>query len=293
MPTFMWNINAEFAGHPTFFANDGALCFTCAGHGPPWVAKQLGATKVGILAYGIAQSSKDCAKGLQNVVQEVPDRRSRVLRRLARLRPTRSARRCRQMKEKGVDVRHDVRRPAGVVHARQGDAEAGHEGGAVAAAGLRPRLRREERRAARGFARQPAVPRLRERSRRSPRSQKLYEWAGKAGVQVRELTAVGWQLAAEFYTGLAGRRTELLAGGRRQLPQHADRTGATTDSSSRSTGPRATPIPRTIPSVLGPTRVRELREGRRTASSFRCTASPASRGSASNATTRRSTTRRT
>jgi hypothetical protein len=37
-----------------------------------------------------------------------------------------------------------------------------------------------------------------------PEIAKLYEWAGKINVQVHELTAVGWQLAAEFYTGLAG-----------------------------------------------------------------------------------------
>ena len=31
-PVFMWNINSQFAGHPSFFASYGALCFTCAGH---------------------------------------------------------------------------------------------------------------------------------------------------------------------------------------------------------------------------------------------------------------------
>ena len=68
----MWNINPEFAGHPTFFANEGALCFTCAGHVLPWLAQQLGATKVGVLAYGIAQQSKDCATGIQNSFTKYP-----------------------------------------------------------------------------------------------------------------------------------------------------------------------------------------------------------------------------
>src|SRR3954462_15961829 len=55
-PVFMWNINKEFNGHPTFFANDPALCFTCAGHAGPYLAKQLGATKVGIIGYAVDQS---------------------------------------------------------------------------------------------------------------------------------------------------------------------------------------------------------------------------------------------
>src|SRR5262249_16208484 len=71
-PVFMWNINPEFAGHPTFFANEGALCFTCAGHGAPYLAKQLNVTKVGVLAYGIAAQSKDCAAGLRNSFVKYP-----------------------------------------------------------------------------------------------------------------------------------------------------------------------------------------------------------------------------
>ena len=61
-PTFIWNINAEFAGHNNFFADKGALCFKCAGHVLPWIAKQLGITKFGVIAYAVAQST-DCATG--------------------------------------------------------------------------------------------------------------------------------------------------------------------------------------------------------------------------------------
>ena len=71
-PVFMWNINAEFAGHPTFFANDGALCFTCAGHVGPWLAKQLHATKIGLLAYGGAPQSADCATGVKASFAKYP-----------------------------------------------------------------------------------------------------------------------------------------------------------------------------------------------------------------------------
>jgi ABC-type branched-subunit amino acid transport system substrate-binding protein len=64
VPTFGWNINAEWTGPTNFFPNEAALCFTCAGPVVPWVAKQLGATKVGVLAYNVPQSA-DCLKGDQ------------------------------------------------------------------------------------------------------------------------------------------------------------------------------------------------------------------------------------
>jgi branched-chain amino acid transport system substrate-binding protein len=69
-PTFIWNINPEFAGNNNMFADKGALCFKCAGHVLPWVAKQLGATKVGIIAYGISAESTDCADGIRNSFQQ-------------------------------------------------------------------------------------------------------------------------------------------------------------------------------------------------------------------------------
>jgi len=71
-PTFIWNINPEFAGNNNMFADKGALCFKCAGHILPWVAKQLGATKIGIIAYGVAAESTDCADGIKNSFQKYP-----------------------------------------------------------------------------------------------------------------------------------------------------------------------------------------------------------------------------
>jgi ABC-type branched-subunit amino acid transport system substrate-binding protein len=61
-PTFIWNINPEFAGHNNIFANEGALCFTCSGPTLPWLAKQIGAKKVAILGYSIP-SSQQCGTG--------------------------------------------------------------------------------------------------------------------------------------------------------------------------------------------------------------------------------------
>ena len=49
-PTFIWNINPEMPGHDNIFANSPAICFGCAGQIVPYVAQQLKATKVGVLA---------------------------------------------------------------------------------------------------------------------------------------------------------------------------------------------------------------------------------------------------
>jgi ABC-type branched-subunit amino acid transport system substrate-binding protein len=65
-PTFIWNINPEMAGKNNIFGNTGAICFKCPSHFQPFIAKQLNATKIGIIAYGVSQESKDCAAGARN-----------------------------------------------------------------------------------------------------------------------------------------------------------------------------------------------------------------------------------
>jgi ABC-type branched-subunit amino acid transport system substrate-binding protein len=72
MPTFIWNINPEMAGHDNIFANSGALCFDCTGQIAPYIAKQLGAKKVGVLAYGVANQSKLCAQGIKKSFEKYP-----------------------------------------------------------------------------------------------------------------------------------------------------------------------------------------------------------------------------
>jgi ABC-type branched-subunit amino acid transport system substrate-binding protein len=70
-PSFIWNINQEMAGHNNIFGNEGALCNGCPGAGVPWLAKQLGAKKVGVLAYGVP-SSKSCGQGFQQSFSKFP-----------------------------------------------------------------------------------------------------------------------------------------------------------------------------------------------------------------------------
>jgi ABC-type branched-subunit amino acid transport system substrate-binding protein len=67
-PTFGWNINAEYGDRNALFGNESALCngASCTGITGSWLAKKAGVTKVGVLAYGVNQSSIDCGKGTVN-----------------------------------------------------------------------------------------------------------------------------------------------------------------------------------------------------------------------------------
>ena len=77
VPTFGWDINAEWgseqgAGPPNLFGEKGSYyCFTCASQLAPWLARQVKAKKVGVLAYQAPQSA-DCAKGLQSSFDKYP-----------------------------------------------------------------------------------------------------------------------------------------------------------------------------------------------------------------------------
>jgi ABC-type branched-subunit amino acid transport system substrate-binding protein len=201
-PTFMWNINPEFAGHPTFFANEGALCFTCPGHGLPYLAKQLKAAKVGVLAYGIAQQSKDCATGIKNSFAKYPTAQIAYFDdSLGYAQPLGAQ--VTQMKQKGVtfvmtcvDLQESY--TLGKEMQKQGmqavqELPNGYDPDFVAknASLLEGDIVSPQFLA---FEVQPQITEI----------QNLYKYAAEIGVQVHELTAIGWILGSELYTGLAG-----------------------------------------------------------------------------------------
>src|SRR5436853_3281415 len=89
VPTFGWNINAEWCSTTTnvqqineretngqglnsgtcdrtnLFGEKGSyLCFTCPSIVPSFIAQKVGATKVGVMAYTAPQSA-ECAKGIE------------------------------------------------------------------------------------------------------------------------------------------------------------------------------------------------------------------------------------
>jgi ABC-type branched-subunit amino acid transport system substrate-binding protein len=202
-PVFMWNINSEFAGHPTFFANDSALCFTCAGHIGPWLAKELKVTKIGLLAYGGAPQSADCATGVKasfakygGAAKVVFDDES-----IGFAQPL--GPQVTKMKQKGVQfvltcvdlqeaftLAQEMKKQG--LNASQQLPE-GYDQNFIAKNGalldgsiVIPQFL--------AFEQTPQIPEIKD----------LFKWADKIGVQVSELTAVGWQIASEFYTGLRG-----------------------------------------------------------------------------------------
>jgi len=75
VPTFGWNINTEWSGttadpKANLFAQTGSyICFTCASPVQPWLANQMGAHKIGLLAYSVPQSA-ECADGTVNSFQK-------------------------------------------------------------------------------------------------------------------------------------------------------------------------------------------------------------------------------
>src|SRR5713226_1696511 len=65
VPTFGWNINAEWNDGPNLFGEKGSyLCFTCPQFSPAYIAQQIGAKNVAILAYTAPQSAQ-CASGME------------------------------------------------------------------------------------------------------------------------------------------------------------------------------------------------------------------------------------
>jgi ABC-type branched-subunit amino acid transport system substrate-binding protein len=69
VPTFGWNIHPEFGGHRALFGQIAPLCLGCVGRGVPYIAREVGATTVGILAYNSTENSKRCADGIRRSIE--------------------------------------------------------------------------------------------------------------------------------------------------------------------------------------------------------------------------------
>ena len=200
-PTFMWNINPEFAGHQTFFADVPAICFTCATHGLPYLARQLHATKVGVLAYGIAQQSKDCAKGIQNSFAKYPTAQIAYFdASLGFAQPL--GPQVTQMKQKGVTfVMTCVDLQESFTLAKEMQKQGMHAVQELPN-GYDPDFVAKNAALMEGdivvvqFVALEVTPQI-------PEIQNLFKYAAKINVPVHELTAYGWILASELYAGLA------------------------------------------------------------------------------------------
>jgi hypothetical protein len=70
VPTFGWNVNAEWGNGPNLFGDKGSF-FGYARAYPmlSWFARSIGAKRVGIVSYSVPQST-DCAKGDQASIEK-------------------------------------------------------------------------------------------------------------------------------------------------------------------------------------------------------------------------------
>lgn len=73
IPTFGWNIQQEWQNGPNLFGEKGSyLDFTGGGPLLPFLAREIGAEQIGVLAYNVPQSS-DCLTGIENSFEEYGD----------------------------------------------------------------------------------------------------------------------------------------------------------------------------------------------------------------------------
>jgi branched-chain amino acid transport system substrate-binding protein len=104
MPTFIWNINQEFAGKPNIFGNLGALCFACKGQLLPFLAQEEHFTKVAALAYGSPAASPKCAAGIKASFEQYPSAKMVYFDDKMRIGQPDLSAQVSQMKEKGVQL---------------------------------------------------------------------------------------------------------------------------------------------------------------------------------------------
>jgi len=78
IPTFGFTINTEWEGNEeepraNLFGQSGSfLCFNCASPVLPWLAKELGAKRIGVLAYAVPQAAL-CADGIEAAFEKYGD----------------------------------------------------------------------------------------------------------------------------------------------------------------------------------------------------------------------------
>lgn len=201
-PTFIWNINPEFAGKPTFFANVSALCFDCAGHSLPFLAKELGAKKVGVLAYGVAAQSVDCASGIKKSFEAYPTAEIVFFDdTLGYAAPVGSQ--VSEMKKKGVEfIATCVDLQESYTIAKELNKQ-GLDAVQQLPNGYDPDFIAKNGALLEGSIVSPQFTAF-EHEPKIPEIEKFFEWIEKEGAEPSELTATGWQLADQLYTGLAG-----------------------------------------------------------------------------------------
>ena len=202
-----------------------------------------------MLAYGIAQQSKDCAKGIQNSFAKYPTAKVAYFDdSLGYAQPLGAQ--VTAMKQKGVTfVMTCVDLQESFTLGKEMQKQGMHAVQSLPN-GYDPNFVSKNAALLEGdivtllFVALEVTPQI-------PEIQNLYKYTAEIGVPVSELTVYGWILASELYAGLAdaGPNFSQAAVVMRSTGR---RRSATTVSSRRSTGPRATSTPRSTPRRSAP-----------------------------------------
>jgi branched-chain amino acid transport system substrate-binding protein len=201
IPVFGWNINAEWAGPTNFFPNESALCFTCAGATIPWLAKQIGATKIGVLAYNVQQSAQ-CLQGTVNSFAKFGNGASVVFSdQTIPFGTTDLSAQVAKMKQKGVQLVLTCMDTNGVFTLAKEMATQG-----LKAPQELPNGYDQSFMAANGkfFEGSYVAPQFTafEHTPQPPEMKLFFQWMQKDNKKVTELSTQGWIAANQFVTGL-------------------------------------------------------------------------------------------
>jgi ABC-type branched-subunit amino acid transport system substrate-binding protein len=201
-PTFIWNINPEFAGKPNMFANVGALCFTCTGQFLPWLATQNDFKSVGILAYGVSDQSKQCADGAKASFEKfTPDIKVGFFDKNIQYAQADLSAQVSEMKKNGVDlVTTCMDQRETLILAKEMDKQ-GLKAVQNLPNGYDAEFIADNAKYFEGSFVSPLYVPF-EKKALPEGTQELQAAIDKAGKKMYELTVVGWIIAHEFVTGL-------------------------------------------------------------------------------------------
>jgi hypothetical protein len=207
VPTFGLNMNPEFGseqgpGAPNLFGDKGSfLCFTCASQQVPWLAKQLKAKKVGVLAYQSPQSS-ECAKGWQASFEKYPTAKVEFLDTSLTFGVTDVSGDVSQMNDKGVDLVVSCMDINGTLTLAKEMKKQGLDAVQFLPDTYNQKFIEENARFFEGSYTETVFTPF--EVKQKPRGLKDFQkWMKKGGFEQNDKSLVGWMNADLFYQGLA------------------------------------------------------------------------------------------
>lgn len=201
MPTFIWNINKEFAGKPNLFGHSGAICFDCAAQILPYVAQEMKFENVAVLAYGSPAASKECAGGIKASFEKYPSAKVAYFDDNLQLAQPDLSAQVSQMKKKGVEIVFTcIDQRESLILAKE-MAKQHLDAVQTIRNSYDTEFIADNAQYLEGSFVSPQFAAL-ENEPQLPVQQQFAEWMGKSGKRVSEYPAYGWINALQFVHGL-------------------------------------------------------------------------------------------